>query len=255
VTYQSIQLGMNNEPVDDNLESHIRPVTSAHDSRAAGRTIQTRTGVLDTYQQHTGAQSAPLVTSVQLKASTGLVQVPGTNHMVTPEVLETMRETSPELFEETATPTAPTATKPADNAKDEEAAREAANRHPDEIEGYHQHILGEVATQDLIGLMVYGQKGETIPAALVNRIASQMGETVDTAVQKLNLVKRSVDMQFTLMAQGMGLDANRAALWIAEHRKDTAMAATQAHYLSRDKAAWTPLLTDYAQATGDGRKR
>jgi hypothetical protein len=82
-----------------------------------------------------------------------------------------------------------------------------------------------------------------------------MGDTVDNAVQKFNLVKRGVDMQFTLLARGMGLDENKAADWIRGHRRDTGMAASQAHFLRRDVAAWKPLLADYQAATGDGRKR
>jgi hypothetical protein len=52
----------------------------------------------------------------------------------------------------------------------------------------------------------------------------------------------------------MNLDADKAADWIREHRRDTAMVAAQAHGLRRDLLAWKPLLEDYRMATGDGRK-
>jgi hypothetical protein len=81
-----------------------------------------------------------------------------------------------------------------------------------------------------------------------------MGEPLDRAIDKINLVNRGVQAQFTIMAQSMGLDANKAADWLRDHRKDTSMAALQAHYLRRDLAAWKPLLADYQAATGDGRK-
>jgi hypothetical protein len=56
------------------------------------------------------------------------------------------------------------AAKEADNAKDQEATREDLGRHHDDtLEGYHQHVVGEVSTQSLISLMVYGQRGETPP--------------------------------------------------------------------------------------------
>ena len=61
--------------------------------------------------------------------------------------------------------------------------------------------------------------------------------------------------QFTILARSMNLDADKAADWIKEHRKDTAMAAAQAHGLRRDLLAWKPLLENYKAATGDGVKR
>jgi hypothetical protein len=132
-------------------------VVTTGDSKAAGRAIQTRTGVLDTYQQGVGAQSKPSITSVQLAAKTGLVKIGG--YEVTPEVAATLTEVAPGLTKDPAIKAAEAA-KEADNAKDEEVTREEANRHPGEIEGYHQHINGMVSQQNLIGLMVYGEKGE-----------------------------------------------------------------------------------------------
>jgi hypothetical protein len=141
------------------------------------------------------------------------------------------------------------------DAASEEAARLEANRHPAEIEGYHQHILGGVNPQNIIGLMVYANKGETPPESLVHRIAEEMGEPVERAVDKINLVNRGVQAQFTLLAQGMGLDADRAADWLKAHRRDSSMAALQSHFLRRDMHAWAPLLREYRASTGDGVRR
>ena len=68
------------------------------------------------------------------------------------------------------------------------------------------------------------------------------------------LVTQGVQAQFTVLAKSMGLDADKAADWLKDHRKDTAFAAAQAHFLRRDLMAWKPLLSDYQAATGDGRK-
>jgi hypothetical protein len=189
---------------------------------------------------------------VQLNQPSNNVKALGTE--MKPEVLENLQKMQPELFVEPAAKQAEAVAK-AEEAKAEEISREDLNRHPGEIEGYHQHITGEVNPQNLIGLMVYAQKGETPPASLISNIARDMGETPDTAVQKINLVNQGVQAQFTVLAKSMGLDADKAADWLKDHRKDTSMAALQAHYMRRDLMAWKPLLDDYRKATGDGRSR
>jgi hypothetical protein len=251
-SYQSITFDLSGQSVDTDLESHIRPNNVLPDGQKANVGIQTRVGGLTTYNTGSDAPATHRqnTTQVQLQAPTGLVKVLG--YDVKPEVAEKMRETSPEAFVEPSVKAAEAA-KEADNAKDEEATREELNRHPGEIEGYHQHITGEVNPQALIGLMVYGQKGEAPPADLLKTIAQQMGEPVDSAIQKINLVNQGVQAQFTVLARSMGLDADKAADWLRAHRKDSSMAVMQAHYLRRDLQAWTPLLKDYAAATGDGR--
>jgi hypothetical protein len=102
---------------------------------------------------------------------------------------------------------------------------------------------------------VYGQRGETPPADLLSNIARDMGESVDSAVQKVNAVAGGVHRQFSNLATAMGLDPDKASVWLKEHRKDTSMAATQAHLMRRDVMAWRPLLDAYRQATGDGVRR
>lgn len=130
------------------------------------------------------------------------------------------------------------------------------NRHADDnLEAYHQHVVGEVNPQHLIGLLVYGQKGEAPPTSLLENIARDMGEPLDSAVTKVNAVAAGVHRQFSNLATAMGLDPEKASVWLKEHRKDTSMAATQAHLMRRDVMAWRPLLDAYKAATGDGRSR
>ena len=85
-------------------------------------------------------------------------------------------------------------------------------------------------------------------------IASEMHEPLHVAIDKVNAISMATQAQFTVLARSMGLDADKAADWIREHRKDTAMVAAQAHGLRRDLMAWRPLLDDYRKATGDGVK-
>jgi hypothetical protein len=122
------------------------------------------------------------------------------------------------------------------------------------LEGYHQHVVGMASTQNLIGLMVYGQKNETPPESLIQAIAGEMHEPVGTAVDKINAVIGGVHRQFTNLATAMGVDPEKAAVWLREHRKDSAMVVSQAHLMRRDVRGWLPLLEDYQMATGDGRK-
>jgi hypothetical protein len=223
------------------------------DSQKASVGIAINTSDFARFQQHTGASQGSSTNRVQLLQDDGLVRVGGFE--VKPEVAAKLAAVAPNLFVDPATKAAETA-KAADEAREAEAQRDELGRHADEtLEGYHQHVVGEVSPQSLISLMVYGQKGETPPADLLNNIARDMGETVDNAISKVNAVNAGVQRQFTNLARAMNLDPDRAADWLKDHRKDTSMVALQAHYMRRDVMAWRPLLDDYRAATGDGRKR
>jgi hypothetical protein len=177
-----------------------------------------------------------------------------TNGVQFTEVIENLKKMAPEMFVAPAAKQAEAA-KEATEAKAEEATREELNRHADDtLEGYHQHVVGEVSQQHLIGLMVYGQRGEAPPESLLQAIAGEMGEPIDSAITKVNAVAGGVQRQFTNLATAMKLDPEKAAVWLKEHRKDTSLAVAQAHFMRRDVMAWRPLLEDYRAATGDGRK-
>lgn len=254
MSYQSITFGSNGEVVNTALESHVRPNTVVPDSERHRIGITVNTPQLARFNTGSDAPATQRSSTVrvQLRHNDGLVKVGG--YETTPEVAENLRKQAPEAF---IAPAAQEAKAQAEAAavEAEEISRAEANRHPAEIEGYHQHIVGEVNPQNLIGLMVYANKGETPPEALIHRIAEEMGEPIDRAVDKINLVNRGVQTQFTLLAQGMGLDADRAADWLKSHRRDTSMVALQDHMLRRNMHAWTPLLREYKAATGDGVRR
>jgi hypothetical protein len=247
----SIQFGVNNEVINDDISGHVNPANTLPDSQRGNHHIQTNTSGFARYQQHEGAATQGNgTTKVQLHAPDGQVQIG--KYRTDAATVENLKVMAPEMFEAPEVKAAEAKVE-ADTAKAEEISREELNRHPGEIEGYHQHITGDVSQQSLISLMVYAQRGETPPASLISNIARDMGETVDNAVAKVNLVNQGVQAQFTILARSMNLDADKAADWLRDHRKDTSMAAIQAHYLRRDLQAWKPLLEDYRAATGDGR--
>jgi hypothetical protein len=237
----------------DVLNKAVQNPSALSDAQKSRVNIAVNQSDFARYQQHTGAEQGTSSTRVQMHQDDGLVKVPGTPHEVRPEVLENLRKSAPHLFVEPEVK-AQAAAKVDAEAAAEETTREELNRHPGEIEGYHQHITGEVSQQNQIALMVYGQKGEAPPESLIQNIAREMGEPVGVAVDKINLVSQGVQAQFTVLAKSMGLDADKAADWIKDHRKDTAMVAAQAHFMRRDLMAWKPLLADYQAATGEGRK-
>ena len=130
------------------------------------------------------------------------------------------------------------------------------------------------------------RKGEAPPSSLIHSIAQEMGEPLDSAIDKINLrelsgasaTKQRNGLSFEFgselpprfghpntfsvrcfmcwppMRGSMGLNPDKAADWIKDHRKDTAMVAAQAHFMRRDLMAWKPLLADYQAPTGEGRK-
>jgi hypothetical protein len=174
--------------------------------------------------------------------------------VVKPDVAEKLKTVAPDLFVDPSVKAAEEA-KASDAAREDEAKTADLGRHADDtLEAYHQHLVGEVSQQNLIGLMVYGQKGETPPTDLLKTIAGEMGEPLGTAVDKVNAVIGGVHRQFTNLATAMGVNPDEAADWLREHRKDTSMVASQAHLMRRDVRAWLPLLEAYRDATGDGVK-
>jgi hypothetical protein len=253
----SIQFGINGEVVSTDgqiLNRALNPNNVVHDSQRHNVGITTNTSDFASFNTGAGAASqGSSTTRVQLHQPTGLVKVAGFD--VRPEVAETLAQAAPELFEAPEAKAAEAA-KAADEARSEEITREDLNRHGvEEIEGYHQHLVGEVSTQNLIGLMVAGHRGEAPSEVLLNRIADEMHEPLDSAISKINAVSAGVQTQFTILARSMGLNADAAADWIKSHRGDTAVAAAQAHFMRRDLRAWEPLLRDYRAATGDGVRR
>jgi hypothetical protein len=254
MSYQSVTFNSLGQAVDTTLESHVRPNNVIHDSQKANVGITVNQSKYASFNTGSDApaQASSGTMRVQMHQPTGLVKVNGFD--VTPEVAATLTQAAPEAFQEPAAQEAK-AKAEADNAAAEEATREDLNRHPDDqIEAAHQHFVGEVSTQNQVALLVAAHRGEAPSNELLNRIASEMHVPLHEAIDKVNAISMATQAQFTVLARSMNLNADRAADWIKEHRKDTAMVAAQAHGLRRDLLAWKPLLDDYRKATGDGVK-
>ena len=73
--------------------------------------------------------------------------------------------------------------------------------------------------------MVYGQKGERPRLTCLRPSPRRWVSRWIRAIEKVNLVNQGVQAQFTVLAKSMGLDADKAADWLRDHRKDSAMAA------------------------------
>jgi hypothetical protein len=120
MTYQSIPLGVNNEVINDDLESHIRPANTLPDNQRGNHHIQINTSGFARYQQHDGvATQGNATTQVQLLQDDGLVKVGG--YEVKPEVAERLKGAAPQLFVSDDAK-AIEAAKESDNAKDDEAS-------------------------------------------------------------------------------------------------------------------------------------
>ena len=149
------------------------PGNVVHDSQNANVGISINQSDFASYQQHTGAQQGTSSTRVQLHQDDGLVRVAGFE--AKPEVAERLKIAAPDLF---VTDEAKTqeAAKASDAARKDEATREELGRHQDDtLEAYHQHLVGEVSTQNLIGLLVYGQKAEAPSEALLSEHRQRNG--------------------------------------------------------------------------------
>jgi hypothetical protein len=234
------------------LNKGVQNPNALSDSQKANVGITTNTSQFASFNTGAGpATQGSGYESVQLRAPDGQVQVG--QYRTDPTTVENLRVMAPEMFIPDEVKEIEAA-KASDEARADEAQREELGRHHDDtLEGYHQHLVGEVSQQHLIGLMVYGQKGETPPTDLLKTIADQLGEPLGTAIDKVNAVIGGVHRQFNNLATAMGVDPEKAAVWLREHRKDSAMVVSQAHLMRRDVRGWLPLLEAYQMATGDGR--
>jgi hypothetical protein len=205
------------------LNKAVNPATAMSDTaKAAGINIQTRTGGLHTFNSGNGVSTvAPSTTSVQLQAPTGLVKVPGTSHEVTPEVLEKMRGTSPELFLEPEVKAAQKAeaTNAAADAAAEEAKREEINRFVDDAaEGVAMHVNAEVSLSDRTQLLWQLHSTGTVSGPTMQRVAEQMHLSVDDAAEALNAVHTNHSFQVATLCGAKGVDAQGFASWAKTNR-------------------------------------
>jgi hypothetical protein len=254
MTFQSVTFGTDNHTVistdHDHLNRGVQNPNALSDTQKASVNIAIRDGNLSTWNSQGGDTTvAPKVTSVQLQAPTGLVKVPGMNHEVTPEVLEKMKETSPELFIE---PEAKAAQKveAADAAADaaaEEAKRAEINRFVDDAaEGVAMHIANEVSLSDRTQLLWQLHSTGTVSGPTMQRVAEQMNLSVDEAAEALNAVHTNHSFQVATLCGAKGVDAQGFATWAKTNRATEMFRAVQIQANERDFVrAWSGLVDEF----------
>jgi hypothetical protein len=231
------------------LNKGVQNPSAMSDAAKAGIGIQTRTSSFASYNTGSGqpaTQRSP-TTSVQLQQPDGRVAIAGTS--VTPEVLETMKRTSPELFLE---PEAKAAQKveAADAAADaaaEEAKREEINRFVDDAaEGVAMHIANEVSLSDRTQLLWQLHSTGTVNGPTMQRVAEQMHLSVDEAAEALNAVHTNHSMQVATLCAAKGVDAQAFAGWAKNNRSTEMFRAVQIQANERDFVrAWSGLVDEF----------
>ena len=255
MTFQSVTFGTDNRTVVSNDHDHLNKgvmnPNAMSDSAKAGINIATKGGGLFTYNSGSGlpATHRDNVTSVQLQAPTGLVKVPGTVHEVTPEVLEKMKETSPDLFlepEAKAAKQVEAAAEEADAAA-EEAKRVEINRFVDDAaEGVAMHISNEVSLSDRTQLLWQLHSTGTVSGPTMQRVAEQMFMSVDEAAEALNAVHTNHSMQVATLCGAKGVDAQGFASWAKTNRATEMFRAVTIQANERDFVrAWSGLVDEF----------
>jgi hypothetical protein len=234
------------------LNRETRNPNALSDHAKSRVTIATKDGNLQTFNSGSGnATVSPAVNSVQLKAPTGLVRVPGTTLDVTPDVLETMRTTSPELFE------APEVAKAEAKAAVTDAAKEAAdladlNKFADPaVEGVHMHISNEVEFGDQVRLLHELHTTGTVSTSTINRFADQMHMSVNDTIDAVNALHTNTSLQLAAMCKANGVDAQAFSSYMKTYHSADMFKAIQVHSQERDMVrAWSGHIASFKARGG-----
>jgi hypothetical protein len=250
MTFQSIQLGANNQPVNDDIASHVHPNNVLPDSQKAGINIATRnSGGLHTFNSGTGmSEIAPRTTTVQLRAPDGKVQIG--NFRTDAATAETLKVMAPEMFEAEGAKEAREAAARAD-AQAAEDAQAAMNTHPDQfIEKSHTQFTDLVPTSLQVELLVQMHRDGVPSNDTLNRVADSLGVSVDDAVTRLNAMSAGVQAQLSVLAKARGVNAEQFANWARDNRRGESLRAMQGHVQSRNLLSWEPLINDFKARGG-----
>jgi hypothetical protein len=247
MTFQSVTFGTDQRTVHDNdattLNRGVQNPNAMSDSQKANVHIATRSGELHTFNSGTGVETvSPKVTSVQLKAPTGLVKVPGMDAEVTPAVLEQMRSTSPELFLE---PEAKAEKAAAAKEEATDRAKEAAdladlNKFADPaVEGVHMHITNDIEFGDQVRLLHELHTTGTVSTGTINRFADQMHMSVADTIDAVNALHMNTSMQLASLCKVAGVDAQAFSTYMKTYQSADMFKAIQVHSQERDmQRAW-----------------
>jgi hypothetical protein len=241
----SIQFGVNNEVISDDIASHVIPANTLPDSQRGNHHIQVRTGGLTTY--NTGSDSAAThrdnTTKVQLRTPDGKVHVAGFN--TSPEAEANLRVMAPELFE------APEVKQAAANAATADAAAEEGDRvqlntHPDQfVEESHTQFTNAVPTGLQIELLVQMNRDGKPSQGTLNRVADSLGVSVDEAATRLNAMAGGVQAQVIVLAKARGVNPEQFSKWARDNRSGESLRAMQDHVQSRNLLSWDGLINEF----------
>jgi hypothetical protein len=259
MTFQSVTFGPDNRTVVSNDHDHLnRGVMNPNamsDSAKAGINIATRSGGLHKFNSGTGiSEVAPHTTTVQLRASTGLVKVPGMDAEVTPEVLETMKTTSPELFEahEVRAEKAAAAKEAVVDAAKEAADLADLNKFADPaVEGVYMHISNDIEFGDQVRLLHELHTTGTVSTGTINRFADAMHLSVADTIDAVNALHMNTSMQLASLCKVAGVDAQAFSTYMKTYQSGDMFKAIQIHSQERDmQRAWNGHIANFKARAG-----
>jgi hypothetical protein len=243
----SFQFDHNNLPMaisDDGqtLNRAIRPANAVDNGQA--QTVRVNMSDRSSWQQHGGpATAGASVHSVQLQQPDNRVAIAGTS--VEPEVYETLKKTSPSLFEPEGAKQAREAAAQADAQAAEDATAEM-NTHPDAfVEESHTQFTNVVPAELQIELLVQMNRDGVPSQGTLQRVAESLGVSVDDAVTRLNAMSAGVQAQVIVLAKARGVNPEQFSNWARDNRRGESLRAMQGHVQSRNLLSWDGLINEF----------
>ena len=247
--FSSVTFGTDNRTVVSNDHAHLNrgidKSVAMSDSAKANINVATRnSGGLHTFNSHSGVTDVtPAVTSVQLRAPDGKVQVG--QYRTDAATVENLKVMAPEMFEDESVNQARAAAEQAD-AKAAEDATAALNTHPDQfIEESHTQFTNVVPTGLQVELLVQMHRDGVPSKDTLNRVADSLGVSVDEAVTRLNAMSAGVQAQVSVLAKARGVNPEQFANWARDNRRGESLRAMQGHVQSRSLLSWDPLIAEF----------
>ena len=109
--------------------------------------------------------------------------------------------------------------------------------------------LAELPMGLAVGLMIKGQRGESLTSSQLDQLAAHWNTDHNGANQKVTDAYNATTAQFVQACNLVGIDPTAAGEWIGKARSDTFMSVLQAATIRGNPSAWLSLLRD-AKANG-----
>jgi hypothetical protein len=244
----SIQFGVNNEIVNTDLETHIRP--SAMSDRAKTNIgIAINQSDFARYQQFGGSTQGPSVHRIQTVQSDGSVAVGNTGLRTDPTSAAHAIAMDPSLADTPADTAAKVAAAQKIVADEKQEADDVAelNRFVDPAaEAAALHVNSDVSLSDRTQLLWQLHSTGTVNGPTLQRVAEQMYLPVDQAVEALNAIHTNHSFQVATLCGSRGVDAQAFGSWAKAHRSTEMFHAVQKQANDRDfVGAWSSLVDEF----------